>query len=198
MRMRTLSLFGVAVLAISLAGQVFAAEEESSEENTKLLQALPNSKHSLKDGITQSSAKSPETAISAKFEFEDGKLSLSVYTAEKGLEVDADDNVLKELAGNPEEAKWTPEVEVFKDVPHVARASQQLTLVSLTKISLLDILAKAEKDVPGTVFSITPVVENRKPCFEVLIASKDKKVHELHYDLFSGNRLQTEHHAEKH
>ena len=49
-----------------------------------------------------------------------GKLSLSVYTAEKGLGVEPDHNVLKELAGSPEPGAWKPETEVFKDVEHVS------------------------------------------------------------------------------
>jgi hypothetical protein len=99
--------------------------------------------------------------------------------------VDAEHNVLKELSGSPEGAKWKPEVEVFKDVPHVSRASEQLTLMSLTKVSLLDILKKAEKDQPGTVFSITPVLHDRKGEFVVLVAASGKVV-DLHYDLMTG------------
>ena len=56
---------------------------------------------------------------------EDGKLSLSVYTAEKGLSIPPEQNVLQELSGSSEQDKWQPTVEVFKDVPHVARSSQQ-------------------------------------------------------------------------
>jgi hypothetical protein len=155
----------------------------------KLLAALPQSKHTLADGIQQAAAKSPEVAISAKFELDDnGKLSLSVYTAEKGLDVDAEHNVLKELANSPAPEKWSPEVEVFKDVEHVSRSAQQLTLMALTKLTLLDIVKKAEKDQPGTVFSITPVLRDRKAQFAVMVAAGGK-VSELGYDLMTGEPI---------
>src|SRR5260370_30356767 len=64
------------------------------EDYTALLKVLSNSKRSLAEGIRQA-AKSTEVPISAKFELDDnGKLSLSVYTAENGLTTDAEHNVL--------------------------------------------------------------------------------------------------------
>jgi len=152
-----------------------------------LLKALPASKHTLAEGIQQVS-KGTEAAISAKFEVEDGKLSLSVYTAGKGLGVSAERNQLQEYAGSPEAAAWKPEVEVFKDVEHVSRSSEQLTLMALSSTTLLDLIKKAEKDHPGTVYSVTPVVRDHKAAAVVLVADKDKSV-ELSYDLLSGAAL---------
>jgi hypothetical protein len=149
-----------------------------------LLKALSQSKHALVDGVQQVS-KSSEVAISAKFEMEDGKLSLSVYTAERGLSVQAEKNVLKEFAGDPIADAWKPEVEVFKDVEHVSRSAEQLTLMALSPTSLVDIARKATKDHPGTVYSITPMVRDRKAVFAVLVADKEKSV-ELAYDLMTG------------
>jgi hypothetical protein len=149
-----------------------------------LLKALSASKHSLAEGIQQV-AKGNEVAISAKFELEDGKLSLSVYTAGKGLAVDAEHNALQEYAGSPEAAAWKPEVEVFKDVEHVARSAQQLTLMALSSSTLLDIAKKAEKDGGGKVYSITPTLRDRKAVFVALVADKEKSV-ELDYDLVTG------------
>jgi len=123
--------------------------------------------------------------ISAKFEMDDkGQLSLSVYTAAKGLGTDAEHNTLQEVSGSPEYESWRPETETFKDPEHVARASEQETLMSLTRISLLDVAAKAAKR-GGTVFSVTPDVRGRKPVFVVQVANKGK-VQELTYDLVSG------------
>lgn len=158
----------------------FAGEEGGHDDAAALLKALPKSKHSLADGIRQA-AKAPEVAISAKFELDDkGALSLSVYTAEKGSGTDAEHNVLKELAGSPEAGAWAPEAETFKDVPHVARASQQLTLVSLATVALADVAEKAAK--AGTVYSITPVVRDGKGWLAVLVASEGKSA-EMFYDL---------------
>ncbi|HKB14631.1 MAG TPA: hypothetical protein VKF62_01125 [Planctomycetota bacterium] len=190
-------LAGLGSLGLALAARGGVRTEEDA-----LLKALPKSKHSLADGVQQVS-KSPETAISAKFELEEeegedkekeknekeeegGELSLSVYTAEKGLGVDAEHNVLKEYAGGPEAALWKPEVEVFKDAAHIARASQQLAWMSLSPFSLLDIIRKAEKDQPGTVYSVAPLLSERKPVFEVRVAAQGRTV-ELRYDLLKGD-----------
>jgi hypothetical protein len=188
MRLGTLQVCALAMLVALSAGGPTVAEEK--EDYGKLLKELSKSKLTLAAGIKQAAAKAPEVAISAKFELEEGKLSLSVYTAGKGLGADAEHNVLKELAGSPEADKWKPETEVFKDVPHVSRASQQLTLMSLSKFTLLDILEKVEKDQAGTVFSITPVNRDRKAQFVVLVASEGKAV-ELTYDLMTGERVKS-------
>ena len=48
-------------------------------------------------------------------------------------------------------------------------------------------LFSQSKDQPGTVYSITPEVRDRKPQFIVLVAANDKSV-ELRYDL-AGERI---------
>ena len=155
------------------------------EDYTALLKVLSNSKHSLADGIRQAT-KSTQVPISAKFELDDnGKLSLSVYTAENGLTTDAEHSVLKELSGSPEAAAWNPEVEVFKDPEHLKRAAAQQTLMVLSQMSLLDVIAKAQKQQPGTVFSVTPVVVGHQPKFNVLVANNGRVI-TLAYDLW-GN-----------
>ena len=160
------------------------------EDYTALLKVLSNSKHSLADGIRQV-VKSTEVPISAKFELDDnGKLSLSVYTAENGLTTDAEHNVLKELSGSLEAAAWNPEVEVFKDPEHLKRAAEQQTLMALSQMSLLDVVAKAQKQQLGTVFSVTPVVVGHQPKFNVLVANSGRVI-TLAYDLW-GNIVRSQ------
>jgi hypothetical protein len=165
-RILVVALFGV------LAATPFANAEDSKDAQA-LLDALSKSKLTLSDGVRQA-AKGGAVPISAKFEMEDGKLSLSVYTAEKGLSVAADQNVLQELSGSPEEEKWAPKIEVFKDVPHVARSSEQLTLMALSKSSLAAVIARTQKTQSGTVFSVTPVVRDHKPMAEILVSDNGK------------------------
>jgi hypothetical protein len=136
-------------------------------------EALSKTKLTLADGVRQAT-KGGAVPISAKFELEDGKLSLSVYTAEKGLSVAPEKNVLQELSGSPEDQKWMPKVEVFKDVPHVARSSEQLTLMALGNTSLVNTIARVQKAQSGTVFSVAPVIRNHKPAAEILVADKGK------------------------
>ena len=176
-RFVTLVVFGASLATVSAGG--------GEEERAKVLGALGASRHTLADGIRQA-GKAPQAAISAKFEL-DGKggLSLSVYTVAKGLGTDAENNILKELGGSPSGEQWTPKVEIFEDVRHVSRASQQLTLLALSRFSLLDILAKAEKRQAGKAYAITPVLRDRRPVFVVLFAS-DGKSAEVDLDLLTG------------
>ena len=173
----------IRILGVCVLGATaLAAYSLRGDETAELVKALKASKHTLAEGIKQCS-KSPQTALSAKFEFDDkGKLSLSVYAAGKGLEVAPDHNTLEELSGSPEQAAWTPETEVFKDVEHVARSAQQQTLLALTRLSLSDVVADVEKDTKGTVISITPVVEGRKGWFALKVLAGDK-VTETKYGL---------------
>jgi len=166
-------------LVITLGGFFSPANAEDAKETQALLRELGKAKLSLRDGVRQATHGSA-VPISAKFELEDGKLSLSVYTAEKGLRVDSEKNILQERSGSPEQDKWTPNVEVFKDVEHVARASEQLTLMALGKASLAEIIERAQKAQPGTVFSVTPVIRNHRPAAEVLVAEKGvvKKIYQ--------------------
>src|SRR6267378_5216637 len=171
MKRRSVLQFSAIFLAL-LSGAIAvlpAARADESKDTQALLEALGKSKLTLLDGVRQA-AKGGAVAISAKFELEDGKLSLSVYTAGKGLSVPPEQNVLQELSGSPEGEKWMPNVEVFKDVPHVARSSEQLTLMALGKSSLADIIARAQRAQSGTVFSVTPVIRNHTAVTEVLMS----------------------------
>lgn len=181
------STLGTFALAINLLASPLSFADDAAEQ-AALLQALPKSKLTLADGLKQST-KAAEIPISAKFELDDSKqLSLSVYTAEKGLAVDSEHNVLKEWAGSPEKTPWAPEAEVFKDLPHVARASEHLTLTALAKHSLYDVVALAKKGHSGTVLSITPAVQNKRPVFIVFVANKGK-VAEYAYDGMTAKPL---------
>jgi hypothetical protein len=177
------------VLACSLALGASAAHCAGQAD---LVAALAKSKLTLADGIREAT-KDGGVAISAKFEFDDaGKLSLSVYSAKKGISVAAEENVLEELSGSPEQSPWKAEVEVFKDGPHVARSSEQLALLSLTRLTLLDLISKAQPAHRGIVFSITPEIKQRKPVAVVLVANGGK-VTELTYNLLDGKVMETRH-----
>ena len=81
---------GAAMLTITTLPTARAAEPAASQ--AVLVAALSKSKLTLADAIRQA-AKTGDVAISAKFEFDDaGKLSLSVYTAERGAAERASDS----------------------------------------------------------------------------------------------------------
>ena len=183
----TLRLLGAALfVAAAVSGISFATADD--QETAALLQVLNNSKVSMTEGVRQLT-KGGEAAISAKYELDDSKkLSLSVYTAEKGLAEDAEHNVLKEFSGSPEQSPWAPHAEVFEDIPHIARASEHLTLAALAHRPLVDFIATAEKQNKGKVFSAIPEVQNHRPVLLVLVADQGK-VKEVRYDLETGRLL---------
>ncbi len=179
-----LLVWSVWLLEMLVHGPGLAAEYKE-EETRVLLIRLKDSKHSLADGIRQAE-KEEGFAISAKFEMEGDELSLSVYTAKQGRDVDAEHNTLMELAGNPTRDQWEPKKEVFEDKPHIARASMHLTLMQVTKLTLEDVIKKAAAHHPGTVYSVTPAIHNGKPVSDVLVATPDGKSVHLTVDLRTG------------
>ena len=182
--MKSKSTMWVALAAI-LAVRVFA---EESGEAKALIAKLGESKHSLLDGIAQAE-KENGPAISAKFEFEDGKLMLSVYTAKQGRDRDAEHNTLMELNGDASAPQWQPKAEVFEDKAHIARSAMQLTLLQLTKLSLSDIARKAAAMQKGTLYSAIPAVQGGKPVVNVLVATPDGRSVSLSMDAQTGQAL---------
>lgn len=162
---------GSLTLAVLLV-QTVAAAPGAAEDDAKIVEALPRVRHTLLDGL--SSVTTGDAApISAKFEDEGQGLSLSVYVARRGLRADADRNLLQEVAGDPTAAEWAPATATFGDVEHVARASEQLTLMRLAKVSLADVVRAVERDTQGTVYGIVPVLVDGTPVFSVRVAIED-------------------------
>jgi uncharacterized membrane protein YkoI len=163
----------VLMLAAVLAAPSLSAAEH---DDSALLGRLKDSKHSLADGIKQSE-KENGVAISAKFETKGDTLMLSVYTAKVGLEKDAEHNVLIELIGDAAKDSWAPETEVFEDKKHLTRSAMQLTLVQLSKLTLVDAIKKAEAAQRGTVYSAIPSVKDGNAVYDVLVGAEGKSVH---------------------
>ena len=150
------------------------SSQAADQEDDVLLGKLKESKHSLVEGITQSE-KENGVAISAKFEMDGEKLMLSVYTAKAGLGSDSESNTLIELGGEATKTPWVPEIEVSADKKHLTRSATQLTLVQVSRLTLLRAIDKASAAQPGTVYSITPAVKEGNPVFEVKIANPEGK-----------------------
>ena len=165
-----------ASLIVSLLGASVGYAAGSSDAET--VNRLAQSKHSLAQGIRQA-AKTHGAPISAKFEFEDGKFWLSVYTAKAGIEADAEHNTLIELKGEPNAATWSPNVEVFEDKKHLTRSAMQLTLLQQSKVDLAALVEKAAAKEKGTPYSAIPAVKNGKPVVVVKIAAGDGTTHSV-------------------
>jgi hypothetical protein len=170
------------------AAEPSAAAQHAAVTPAELVSSLPQSKLSLVDGIRQAeTANGP--AVSAKFEVEDGKLLLSVYTAKNGLSKDAEHNVLMELKGDATIAQWQPKLEVFEDKPHIARAAMHLTVLQFTKMTLSDLIQKAAAVQNGTVYSAIPTVKGQKAAVDFLIGTPDGKSIPLTLDAQTGQKL---------
>jgi hypothetical protein len=77
--MRTHLVFGLVVVSVWLLGGLpVSAQETHDKAHAELAKALPSAKVSLEEGLTASAREG--TPISGKFELEEGKLQLSVYT----------------------------------------------------------------------------------------------------------------------
>jgi uncharacterized membrane protein YkoI len=170
----------VTVAALACGGAITAARQHGDEK--QLLSKLSASRHALVDGIRQAE-KTDGPAISAKLEMKGDQLMLSVYTAKQGRERDAEHNTLMELIGPATEAIWKPETEVFADKEHIARSAMHLTLLQLSRMSLSDVIKKAEAQQAGTVYSAIPSVQNGRPVVDVLVATKDGQSKHVTVDL---------------
>jgi len=170
---------GVAALWSSCA--VWSAEEDQAA----LLKAIGSAKVSLQQGIAQV-AKGTEVPTEAKYEMENGKLMLSVYTSAKPLNTAAEDNSFNEYSGEATAPTWAPKKEVFADLKHIARSAQYHTLLSMTKVTIPTIIQKASAQ--GTVFSVKEKIRNGKPVFEVMTA-QGNSAKTTYYDLITGEPI---------
>src|SRR4029079_8232041 len=121
-------MLAIAVGLATLSGSVAARSENADQ--AALLKAMSGAKVSLEQGIAEV-AKGTEVPTEAKYEMEDGKLILSVYTSAKGFDTAAEDNSFNEYGGDAASANWAPKKEVFTDLKHIARSAQYHTLLSM-------------------------------------------------------------------
>jgi len=138
---------GLALIAgFALATLASSNHSAFAQADQTLLRAIPNAKSSLAQGIAQV-AKGSEVPTEAKFEMENGKLMLSVYTSAKGFDTAAEDNGFNEYSGEATAAAWSPHKEVFADLKHIARSAQYHTLLAMTKMTIPAIIQKAAAQV---------------------------------------------------
>jgi hypothetical protein len=170
----------IIVLAVlASAAVLYAAEDEAYEKGeaaeaaasaADLAPAMKEAKVSLSDGLK--AAEKEGTPISGKFEVEDGKLQLSVYTmkADKFSEVIVDHKTGKVAKTEP-----------ITGGDDLTDAKKQADAMKKTKRSLRDVVADAEKANAGyKAVGITPEIENGAAQADVslLKGSEVKKVEE--------------------
>lgn len=177
--MRNLMLVASMLFSIS----AFAGDHDPA----RIAALMKTAKMSLAEGIDYAE-KTSGVATSAKFEIsDDGNLELSIYTIPEGLNVEAEKSQLTELSGVASEDLSKLKATVFTDKEHIARSSVHLTLRQLSKMSLKQIVQKAEKIASGQAIDVrNPIVRNNKPVADVIVVGKNQKISTVTVDLLSG------------
>jgi hypothetical protein len=150
---------------------------------------LGNSKLSLLEGISYAEQTSGVTT-SAKFEIDRGVLVLSIYTIPEGLGVTPEKATLTELAGDATLSPFKPEVKVFEDKAHIARASEHMVLFQLSKLTLKQVIEKAIRYRGGTPIDVrNPTVREGRAIAEVVMIDGYNEPFTVTVDLLRGRVL---------
>jgi hypothetical protein len=148
---------GVFALSASLLAPAQAADE--AKERAELAKALTGAKVTLHSGLQTSASQGKP--ISAKFEVEDGKLQLSIYTM-KG-------DGFSEVVINPASGKMD-KAETITDKEDVEHATAQKAAMDKAKITLLAAADKALQTNSGyRAVSIVPQMKADRPVAHVTL-----------------------------
>jgi hypothetical protein len=136
-----------------------SAEAAWAEDTAALAAALKNATATLQDGLKASEREG--TPISAKFEIDDGKLQLSVYTM-KG-------DAFAEVVADPSTGA-IKEAETIKDADDLKAATAQKAAMAKAKVTLLTATETALKANAGSrAVSVYPQLQDGSPTAEVTL-----------------------------
>jgi hypothetical protein len=170
-----------------LSGPGNKATDKRTPELGNDVSVVRTSKISMAQGVAEASKTGP--VIEAKFELgDDGKLSLSLYPAAKGIAMDAERNLFQELAGDPTVTPFKGGLETFDDQEHLTRSSRDLTLVQLSKMTLAQAVAEGSKD--GLVYWTIPTIRNGRAGYGVYTLNGKNKSQYRFID-GQGSRFET-------
>ncbi len=156
-----------AVVLASFAGQRPVLAIGPDQEKAELANSMSNVKISLQQGFTASEREGQP--ISGKFEIEDGKLQLSVYTAKGGqfFEVIVD-HTTGEIA----------KVEPITEGEDLTHAKSQKAAMDRAKIKLSDAATKSKGQAKGeaeaAVVSVVPELKGDHPEATVVLLTGKK------------------------
>jgi len=158
------------IATISLWSAIGATALAEESDTTALAAALQTGKATLQGGLRASKAQG--TPISAKFEIEDGKLQVLIYTMTS--------NDFMEVVVDPKTGAVAKAQEIT-DAIDLKEATEQKTAVAKAKVSLLAAANAAVNANAGSrAVSIVPELKNGQAIAEVtlLTGSSFKKVTE--------------------
>ena len=151
--------FIVVVATIGLWSAVGATARAEEDNPAALAAAIKNATATLQGGLRASEAQG--TPISAKFEIEDGKLQLSVYTM-KG-------NDFMEVVADPKTGAIA-KAEKITDAVDLKEAAEQKAAMAKSKVPLLTATETAVKANAGAqAVSIVPELKNGQAMAEVTL-----------------------------
>lgn len=157
--MRTVPYVLVLTLALIASANAVRAEGDSDKERGALAKALSTAKVSLGAGL--SASQSEGKPISAKFELEDGKLQLSVYTQKNGT--------FSEVIVDHQSGK-VAKTEPITDGEDLSAAKAQSSAMAKATASLDDALRKATTAQSGYLaVRVTPKLTDGHPTAEVVL-----------------------------
>ena len=143
---------GSAIGVLMVTATLASAQESSTKTQTELASALATKHISLQTGLT--SAASKGRPISAKYEYEDGKLKLSVYTEMTGQFFE---QTVNHRSGKVAKTEKITEGDDLND------AKAQSLAMAKAKKSLKAAVGKAVADNPGyKAVSVTPALNGGK------------------------------------
>jgi hypothetical protein len=147
------------LLAWLLAMPMAWAQKDEAKEHAELAKALKDAKVSLQKGLTASAREGKP--ISAKYEMEDGKLQLSVYTM-KG-------NTFSEVIVDPKTGR-VAKAEPITQGDDLTAAKAQGEAMAKAKRSLDAAASEATKENAGfRAVSVTPALKDGHPLADVTL-----------------------------
>jgi hypothetical protein len=151
--------FTVVVATIGLLGALIVPAWAEGGDEAALAAAMKNASATLQGGLKASEAQG--TPISAKFEIEDGKLQLSVYTM-KGSD-------FTEVVADPNTGAIT-KAEKITNAGDLKEAAEQKAAMAKAKVPLLDATETAVTANAGSrAVSIVPELKNGQATAEVTL-----------------------------
>ncbi|HEY4307472.1 MAG TPA: hypothetical protein VGM82_23565 [Gemmatimonadaceae bacterium] len=157
--MRSIAMLGRLTLAGLLLG-AGAASAQATKAQTAVATAMRGAKHTpLADAIQ--TATSSGKPLSARYEFEDGKLKLSVFVEKDGKYSEL---FFDHMTGKVAQVDKITDGDDMKDAKAQSKASAKATK------SLGSALTKALAENPGYIaVDVTPIVEGKKAVAEVTL-----------------------------
>jgi hypothetical protein len=162
-RMRTRLIVGLTIVSVwLLGGQMLAAQDTHGKADVELMKALQGVKVSLADGLTASEGEG--TPISGKFELEEGKLQLSVYTM-KG-------DAFSEVIVDHTTGKVTKVEPITSGHDLTDATAQRAAMATATKALRAAVTAALTAHPGAQAVSVTPKVQGNKAVAEITLVEK--------------------------